>query len=110
MNKRYVLKKSQDIEKLVQLKKSVGNKYYAVYYRNNNTSPLVAIAASKKLGNAVERNYQKRVIREIVRAQLNNISKRSLLIVIKKSSLDLSYAEKKSNVEYLIRKILKEKN
>jgi len=106
MNKKYSLKKNKDIEKLVHMKKSVGNKFYSIYYLINNKEPRIAISASKKLGNAVSRNYEKRVIREIVRPLLNNIGGYDLLIVIKSTAPNLSFEEKKGHVEYLLNKII----
>ena len=35
MNKKYSLKKSNDIEQLIKKHQSVGNKYYAIYYDKN---------------------------------------------------------------------------
>ena len=32
MNKKYILTKSYDIEKLLQNKSSIGSKYYVIYY------------------------------------------------------------------------------
>ncbi len=106
MNRRYSLKKNKDIEKLVHMKKSVGNKFYSIYYSNNNSEPRIAISASKKLGNAVARNYEKRVIREIVRPMISSITGYDILIVIKSTATSLSFIEKKGHVEYLLNKII----
>lgn len=109
MNKRYSLKKNEDIAKLVHLKNSVGNKYYAIYYRisNNDAIPKIAISISKKFGKAVKRNYEKRVVREIIRPIINTLYNLELLIVIKKEVTALSFIEKATQINYLIRKINK---
>ena len=108
MNRKYSLKKSRDIEKLILKKKSVGNRYYAIYY-SEGKEPLIAISVSKKLGKAHDRNYQKRVIREIVRNNIQLFDELNCLIVIKEKSIDLNYTEKSVEIIKLINKIREEK-
>ena len=106
MNNKYSLKRNEDIAKLVHLRKSVGNKYYAIYHhKNDNEIPKIAISISKKFGNAVCRNYEKRVIREIIRPLLGELNFLELLIVIKKEASKLTFKEKEAQVHYLLRKI-----
>lgn len=108
MNRDYSLKKNQDIEKLVRYKVSVGNKYYAIYYHQYEGKPQIAFSVSKKNGNAVVRNHQKRIVKEIIRQNLDKFNNMKALIVIKKTSIDLSFDEKKTQLENLINKIGKE--
>jgi ribonuclease P protein component len=109
MNRKYSLRSNRDIEKLVHHKKSVGNKYYAIYYKKTvNEMPQIAFSISKKCGNAVIRNHEKRITKEIVRQYLELMNYMQLLIVIKKQSLDIPFALKKTNLEYLLKKITKE--
>lgn len=109
MNKGYSLKKSYDIEKLVKIKKSVGTKNYAIYYTENEKLKI-ALAVNKKYGNAVERNKAKRIVREILRSKIEKLPKIQMLVVIKKTSKDLSFIEKDNEFEYMIRKIKKNIN
>lgn len=108
MNRKYSLKKNYEIEKLVKSKISVGNKFFAIYYRKQVNSTEIAISVSKRNGNAVERNYQKRVVKEIVRENLQNLQGYRLLIVVKQLSKTLKFVEKKENLEKLFKKIRKE--
>ena len=95
MNKSNILKKSYEIEKLLKNKKSVGSKYYVIYYNYISKDDVhIAISASKKLGDAVDRNYEKRVIRELFRKHIDKIKGFNMLFVIKKNSLELSFEEK----------------
>ena len=112
MNKKYILTKSYDIEKLLQNKSSIGSKYYVIYYtKNQNGDTNVAISASKKIGNAVTRNYNKRVTREIIRENFDQIKGFKMLIVLKASSTTLSYEQKVEQIAYIIKKLHdKEKN
>lgn len=110
MNKKYSLKKNYDIEKLVKERKSVGNTYYAIYYNDSNLQdPKIAISVSKKLGKAVVRNYEKRVIREIVSKNMNLLTPIQYLIIVKVKSMDLTFKEKEKELKYLFKKIRKNK-
>lgn len=108
MNRKYSLKKNYEIEKLVRAKVSVGNKYFAIYYSKHNLNTEIAISVSKKNGNAVERNYQKRVIKEIVRKNLQDLIGYRMLIVVKQMSKSLTFTEKKEILEKLFKQIRKE--
>lgn len=106
MNKSNILKKSYEIETLLKNKESVGSKYFVIYYKKKeNNDVRIAISASKKLGDAVVRNYQKRVIREILRKNLKKFEGLDLLFVIKANSLVLDYNEKENQIKYLIKKM-----
>ena len=108
MNKKYRLKKSFEIEKLFKTKISVGNAYFVMYYNQTSiTNTRVAISVSKKLGNAVVRNKEKRVIREIIRENIDTISGLDILIVEKGKALNLSFDEKKIEINKLIKKIIR---
>jgi ribonuclease P protein component len=72
-------------------------------------TPLIALSVSRKVGNAVERNYEKRVVREIIRPLLETIENYKMLIVIKDKSKELSYIEKEENINYLIKKMKTQK-
>ncbi len=104
MNKQYILKKNHDIDSLVKFKQSVGNTYYAIYYRKSESLQIV-VSVSKKLGKAVVRNYNKRVIKEIIRKNMDQIPFVNMLIVVKKNSLNLTYLEKEVEIIKLIKRI-----
>lgn len=110
MNRSYSLRKNFEIEKLVKMKVSVGDKFFAIYYRKNeNNETKIAISVSKKNGNAVERNYQKRVVKEIVRKNFDDLIGYSLLIVVKQLSKSLTYKEKEDDLKKLFIRIRKDK-
>jgi ribonuclease P protein component len=71
---------------------------------------FLGMKASKKLGNAVERNFVKRRIRAIVHKYCKKIShfpdSISLIVIPNKSILKAKYSEIQSNFEYLLRKFV----
>lgn len=110
MNRKYSLKKSHDIDKLVKNKRSVGNKYYAIYYVSSlEKLPQIAISASKKFKTAVKKNYEKRVVKEILRPNLDLMEYLKVLIIIKNTVEGLDFNQKQDQLLYLVKKINKEK-
>lgn len=106
MNRKYSLKANHQIKALLDNKKSVGSKFFVIYYiKNNLDKPLVAISVSKRFGNAVHRNYQKRVIKEILRKYILSLSGYSFLLVAKTTIIDLSFEEKEKELCILIERI-----
>lgn len=103
MNKKYILKKNYEIEKLVKKRNSVGDQYYAIYYNETiNKMPKIAISISKHIGNAVIRNHEKRVHREIIRVMISDLDYLEILFVIKQKSLALSTQEKNEKIKKLV--------
>ena len=106
MNKNNILKKSYEIERLLKNKKSVGSRYYVIYYNESFKDEVhIAVSASKKLGDAVTRNYEKRVIRELLRKHINDFKGLDMLFVIKSNSLELEFNEKEKQIKYLLKKM-----
>ena len=104
MKKKLILKSNIEIANLVKMKQTIGNKYYIIYM-NDSESTKIAISVSKKIGNAVVRNYSKRVVREIVSKNLSYIQNKTILIVVKKSFLEITFDEKRKTLEKLLMKV-----
>lgn len=105
MNRKYSLKKSKDIDRVYHLKNSIGNSYYAIYLGPCINNQLrIAISISKRCGNAVVRNHEKRIAREILRPQIANFIKRDYLVVIKPKAVELSFTEKREQINNLLSK------
>ena len=105
MNHKYTLKKNHEIKKLVEKpSKSVGSKYYVVYYQDSE-STKVAISVSKKLGTAVFRNYQKRITKEILRRNFELLRDKKLLVVVKTNSVALSFDAREKEIVKLLNSI-----
>ncbi len=59
------LRKQNDFNRVYRRGKSQGSKYVVVLYRNNNLGyTRTAFVSSKKVGNSVERNRSRRLMRE----------------------------------------------
>lgn len=101
------LKKNHDIALIVQKKQRIYRDNYIVYYQYAETEvPKIAFSVSKKYGKAVERNKAKRRARSIIRNELNKITNVTMVVVIKTTSKDSSYAELEKDLLYCIKTIL----
>ncbi len=110
MKKKYRLKKSHEIAAVVMNKQRVAGKHYTIYYSKRDDGIKIAISAGKKIGNAVERNYAKRVVREILRPYLDKLPSYSLVIVVKELSKSISFEEKKNSLEKTLKLLLRKEN
>ena len=111
MNKRYILKSNDEIASLVHNKESVGNSYYAIYYKKvDEVKPKIAISTSKKLGSSPTRNKERRRIREIIRNNcLASLAYFNVLVVVKEKSINLEFKQKEKVIIDLINKIKEKK-
>ncbi len=114
MKKKYRIKKSEDIEKVLKKKNSVGNKNYIIYIMKNSEAKnfRLAMSVSKKIGNAVVRNRGKRLIKQVFKKYKNEILPFDIFVIARINSINLTYNEVESNIIYLLKKIdvLKKEN
>ena len=108
MKKFNIIKKSYEINKVINSKNVYKNKYFYIYKDNNNlTIHRFAICVSKKIGNAVTRNKIKRQVKDII-DKSNFIFKNNndYVIILRKEINTLNYNEIKENLTNLISKVL----
>ena len=95
MNKKYIIRKNEDILKIIKTGQKKVFSHFNVYRKKNNIeNSRFCISVSKKLGNAVERNKLKRQVKDILMKNL--LPKNEDYVIIMGSSFKgLSFKEKK---------------
>ena len=103
MNFSESLKKNSDFKKVYTHGKSYANKYLVMYVLENNMGiNRIGISVSKKVGNSVVRHRVTRLIRESYRLHENIFnSGLDIVIVARKSTFDVGYAEIESALLHL---------
>lgn len=106
MKKEYRIKQGSDIEAIMKLRQTAGNRDFVVYKRENHGQShfRFAVSVPKKYGKAVKRNRMKRQIRAIV-AELDIVDHVDIFIVVKPSANTLEFAQIKDNVTRLMDKL-----
>ncbi|RKX67419.1 MAG: ribonuclease P protein component [Tenericutes bacterium] len=66
MNRNNILKSSRSIDHVINKGKKINTNFLFITYVSKPSDSKIAIAVSKKLGNAVHRNKLKRQIRNIL--------------------------------------------
>ena len=106
MNKKYIIRKNEEIQSIINTSKKEVNKFFVVYYKDNDhIYNRYCISVSKKIGKANVRNLLKRRIKDILMKNKFNNSK-DYVIILRNEVLSLSY----ENLNKEIVKILGGKN
>lgn len=90
-----IVKKNKEIQEIYRGGKSYVTRYFIFYLFRTADEPIrVAVAAGKRLGNAVIRNRTKRRLREIFRQNQSHLTgSGQVLLVGRKPILDASYTD-----------------
>ena len=105
MNKDKIIRNSETYTEIISNKQSVKNKYFSIYYKENDKA-LYGISVPKKVGKANVRNKIKRQIKNIIIQNEKNIqNKYSYVIIIKEGLLELTYQEMTYELLNLFKKV-----
>ena len=86
MNNNLRIKDKTEFNDLIKNGKILKNKFFVIYYKEKKKdNSRFGITYSKKLGKAYERNYYKRIMREIIRKNQKSFSNLSDYIIIMRS-------------------------
>lgn len=98
MNKKYILKKNEDIVLVIKTGIKKVYKHFIIYRKKNKlTNSRFCISVSKKLGNAVIRNKLKRQVKDIIMKNMVTNTE-DYVIILSSSFKELPFLEKKNEI------------
>lgn len=105
MKKSYRIKKEAEFQTIMQLKNTFANRNFVIYLRSVEQEHFrVGLSVGKKVGNAVTRNYVKRVIRDNLQQLEPQINPHvDLIIIARPNIIKLSAKEVKKNLEHVFK-------
>lgn len=108
MNKKYIVKENKDFQNIITTGTLLKDKNIIIYYKENRLNKVrFGISVGKKIGNAVTRNYYKRILRNIINYNKKICSNnKDYIIIVKKNCLDTTYQE----IEKSFIKLIKSSN
>ena len=107
MKKEEVVKNNRDFDYIIKNGQFKKNNEFVIYYIDNEVDyDRFGISVSKKIGNAVVRNYYKRIIRNICDKNKNLYSKgKDYIIIVRNGCTKQTFSEINDNFVYLMKKI-----
>ena len=106
MNKKYIITKNLEIEKIIKTGLKLISSYFVIYYiENNKQYNRYVVSVSKKIGKAVVRNRIKRQIKDIL-AKNNLCFNKDYVIIVRNSLLMCTYEE----IQIKLLKLIKGEN
>ena len=100
----YTLRNQRDFNRIYKQGKSRGGKYTVVLYRKNGLDiTRTAFVSSKKVGNSVERNRSRRLMRESYRAMESEVKRGYDIIFVARNNINGCM---KAEVEKQLRKTM----
>jgi len=103
LKKYEIVKKNVDFNDIINKGAYLKNKYYSVYYLDNNLNyPKFGLAVSKKCGNAVERNKIKRQLRMIIDNHKDIFKNKNYIVMVRKIIVDISFKQMEDSLVNLI--------
>lgn len=105
------LLKNKDFKNVLDNKKSVANKEFVIYAKENNENRIrIGISVSSKIGNSVIRHKIKRQINEMLKNIININDSYDIVIIVRNKYLLNEYLENNNSIKFLFSKLLKGEN
>ena len=107
MKKLNIIKKEQEINDIINTGKRLYNRYYYIYNKENSNNKYYrfCICVSKKLGNAVIRNKNKRQVKDIIDSNLTFKSNQDYVIILRKDINLLNFDQKRDELLSLLKQL-----
>jgi ribonuclease P protein component len=96
--KKLILRRKKNIEEIFENSRKWFGKYLNIYYVKSEGDPAVAFFVKKKIGKAVERNYNKRLIREFYRTHKEYFFDKKCIFIIKKKMDSMTVLQKEIEI------------
>lgn len=105
LKRQFRLRQKSGFKTIFELGKSYSGKYVVVYVISKHPTRFGFIA-SKKVGNAIQRNRAKRLMREVIRINFLKIKEDIQIICIAKARIKgVSYSEVEKSMVYILEKV-----
>ena len=98
------MKQTADFQRIYKSAKRWHKNSFVLFYLGAKDS-LVGYTASKKVGNAVERNFSKRRLRALFRENLNLLKSGKFILVAKRKILEENFAILKKDFMLSLKKV-----
>ncbi len=107
LTKQAKLVKTDDFSSVFSLRKRIASQYLVLRYAPNTLGmPRLGLIVAKKTAKlAVQRNYMRRVLRELFRLNQHNLPAIDLVIQVQKTFEKPGYMQIKQEFEYLMQKL-----
>lgn len=91
MNKKFIVRKNEEIQEIIKKNNKIINKYFIIYFIKNDLNyNRYCISVGKKIGKAHTRNLYKRRVKDIL--MKNNInSSCDYVIILRTAIIDAEY-------------------
>ncbi len=99
--------KKGEFAKIFKKGKRYYSKYFTVFYfkDSSHSLPKVGVIAGLKVGNAVERNRAKRILRHTLKEKIADFPPYSIIVSAKSNILDLQHDELRREIDIALKAI-----
>ncbi|WP_147802525.1 ribonuclease P protein component [Alkalicoccus halolimnae] len=106
MKKQHRLKKNEEFQHVFQRGSSAANRQFVVYQlpRQEQTHIRIGLSVSKKLGNAVQRNRIKRLMKEVLRDLTEDLKQEyDVVIIARKPAASMELEEVTKSLRHVLK-------